>query len=196
MLESPKKSANQGISSQDPKNHRGQRQALDWVSSVAQWPFRQAVAAHLASPFPLSPKARRSRKKHHLDEMKLHFVEKICFPHFFADQFISMYAYIYIYIFLNHGRFPTPFGFTVQVNLAQLVSKRRGPLATLKDRWLAYWSKSAGLSGCFRLLAESPKQLGAGSSAAAAATSSRRSARWPAGGRWFGGLFPIKTRAI
>ncbi|CAJ1392473.1 unnamed protein product [Effrenium voratum] len=33
-----------------------QRQALEWVQRVAKWPFKTAVAGHLASPFPLTPK--------------------------------------------------------------------------------------------------------------------------------------------
>ncbi|CAK9015043.1 unnamed protein product [Durusdinium trenchii] len=32
-----------------------QAQAQRWVTAVAQWPFRRAVAGHLASPFPLTP---------------------------------------------------------------------------------------------------------------------------------------------
>ena len=36
--------------------YQGQAQALRWVTSVAAWPFRQALAAHLAEgPFPLTP---------------------------------------------------------------------------------------------------------------------------------------------
>jgi len=41
--------------------YQGQAQALRWVTSVAAWPFRQALAAHLAEgPFPLTPQEMKS----------------------------------------------------------------------------------------------------------------------------------------